>query len=289
MLLHRSILIRRRCNQWHLRLSYPPLGVEVIWEFQEFQELKTSQSNFKRRKRVAKIKGRQMFDRHVHGIHYVSNLISSCSIDLVFKCSTFLICQFIKKCLLFTSVVGVIDRVSYGCFNCSIGSKLSSGHVRSSEAHCKVKVTRLISQRSYDYSWATLEPEGTTLASMACSMAKARASLIETMIHSLYLHGQNRMQLGSWSMHAVHSSAQQCATERGACINRHTNYVQTSKHRTYHTRWYTMGWISGETSRRGMNRACWRFSAARYDHLGSISHRDHRYPHLFKRYDKQPL
>ena len=42
---------------------YPPLGVEVIWEFQEFQELKTTQSNFKRRKRVAKIKRRKMFDR----------------------------------------------------------------------------------------------------------------------------------------------------------------------------------------------------------------------------------
>ena len=41
----------------------PPLGVEAIWEFQEFQELKTTQSNFKRRKRVAKIKRRQMFDR----------------------------------------------------------------------------------------------------------------------------------------------------------------------------------------------------------------------------------
>ena len=42
---------------------YPPLGVEVIWEFQEFQEFKTTQSNFKRRKRVAKIKRRKMFDR----------------------------------------------------------------------------------------------------------------------------------------------------------------------------------------------------------------------------------
>ena len=41
----------------------PPLGVEAIWEFQEFQELKTTQSNFKRRKRVAKIKRRRMFDR----------------------------------------------------------------------------------------------------------------------------------------------------------------------------------------------------------------------------------
>jgi len=27
---------------------YPPLGVEVISEFQEFQEFKTTQSNFKR-------------------------------------------------------------------------------------------------------------------------------------------------------------------------------------------------------------------------------------------------
>ena len=41
----------------------PPLGVEVISEFQEFQELKATQSNFKRRKRVAKIKRRKMFDR----------------------------------------------------------------------------------------------------------------------------------------------------------------------------------------------------------------------------------
>jgi hypothetical protein len=43
--------------------SNPPLGVEVIWEFQEFQEFKTTQSNFKRRKRVAKIKRRKIFDR----------------------------------------------------------------------------------------------------------------------------------------------------------------------------------------------------------------------------------
>ena len=38
-------------------------GVQVIREFQEFQELKTSQSHFKRQKLVAKIKRRQMFDR----------------------------------------------------------------------------------------------------------------------------------------------------------------------------------------------------------------------------------
>ena len=44
------------------RVESPPLGVEVIWEFQEFQEFKTTQSNFKRRKRVAKIKRRKMFD-----------------------------------------------------------------------------------------------------------------------------------------------------------------------------------------------------------------------------------
>ena len=43
--------------------QYPPLCVEVIWEFQEFQEFRTTQSNFKRRKRVAKIKRRKMFDR----------------------------------------------------------------------------------------------------------------------------------------------------------------------------------------------------------------------------------
>ena len=42
---------------------YPPLGVEVIWDFQEFQELKNSQSNFKRWERVAKIKRRKMSDR----------------------------------------------------------------------------------------------------------------------------------------------------------------------------------------------------------------------------------
>ena len=42
---------------------HPPLGVEVICEFQEFQEVKTTQSNFKRRKRVAKIKRRKMFVR----------------------------------------------------------------------------------------------------------------------------------------------------------------------------------------------------------------------------------
>ena len=45
------------------RNTCPPLGVEVVWEFQEFQEFKTTQSNFKRRKRVTKIKRRQMFDR----------------------------------------------------------------------------------------------------------------------------------------------------------------------------------------------------------------------------------
>ena len=37
----------------------PPLGVEIIWEFQELQEFKTTQSHFKRRKRVAKIKTRK--------------------------------------------------------------------------------------------------------------------------------------------------------------------------------------------------------------------------------------
>ena len=47
---------------------YPPLGVEVISEFQEFQEFKTTQSNFKRWRRVAKIKRRKMFDRRTfHG------------------------------------------------------------------------------------------------------------------------------------------------------------------------------------------------------------------------------
>ena len=48
-------------------MAYPsqnlPLCVEAIWKFQDFQELKTTQSNFKRRKRVAKIKRRKMFDR----------------------------------------------------------------------------------------------------------------------------------------------------------------------------------------------------------------------------------
>ena len=43
--------------------SNPPLGVEIIWEFQEFQELETTQSNFKRRKSAAKIKRRKMSDR----------------------------------------------------------------------------------------------------------------------------------------------------------------------------------------------------------------------------------
>ena len=42
----------------------PPLGVEVVWEFQEFQELQFSQNNFKRREHVAKIKRRKVFDRH---------------------------------------------------------------------------------------------------------------------------------------------------------------------------------------------------------------------------------
>ena len=45
---------------------YPPLGVGVIWEFQEFQEfqeLKATQRNFKKQKRVAKIKRQKMVDR----------------------------------------------------------------------------------------------------------------------------------------------------------------------------------------------------------------------------------
>ena len=47
-----------------MKVNYnPPLGVEVIREFQEFQEFETTQINFKRRKRVAKIKKRKMSDR----------------------------------------------------------------------------------------------------------------------------------------------------------------------------------------------------------------------------------
>ena len=42
----------------------PPLGEEVVLEFQEFQELQISQNDFKRRERVAKIKRRKAFDRH---------------------------------------------------------------------------------------------------------------------------------------------------------------------------------------------------------------------------------
>ena len=30
----------------------------------------------------------------------------------------------------------------------------------------------------------------------------------------------------------------------------------------------------------GTNKACWRFSAARYDHIGTISHSDHCYPSI---------
>ena len=49
----------------------PPLGVEVIWEFQEFQNTKTRCENQKTKN-----------DRW-SCIHSVSNLVSSYSIDLV--------------------------------------------------------------------------------------------------------------------------------------------------------------------------------------------------------------
>ena len=44
-------------------LNNPPSGVEVVREFQEFQELHLSQNNFKRQECVAKIKRRKVFDR----------------------------------------------------------------------------------------------------------------------------------------------------------------------------------------------------------------------------------
>ena len=36
--------------------------MEVVWEFQEFQQLKTSQTHFKRRKRVEEIKNEDVDD-----------------------------------------------------------------------------------------------------------------------------------------------------------------------------------------------------------------------------------
>ena len=51
----------------------PLLGLEVVWEFQELQEL---QNNFKRRKRVAKSKDEKHSIVMPSCIHFVLKLIS---------------------------------------------------------------------------------------------------------------------------------------------------------------------------------------------------------------------
>ena len=80
------------------------IALETQWNpplFQEFQELKTTQGNFKRRKCVTKIKRRKMLDRRAFVMFRTES--PHAQYILFFKRSTFLIYQFIKKCLLFTS------------------------------------------------------------------------------------------------------------------------------------------------------------------------------------------
>ena len=78
-----------------VQMRNPPLGVEVVWEFQEFQDFQCPKGKFKRRKRVAKVQRR----KRVASINFVSNVISSCSMDLVLQVFNFHFYQFVEKCL----------------------------------------------------------------------------------------------------------------------------------------------------------------------------------------------
>ena len=58
----------------------PPLGVEAVWEFQDFQELKLHKVIQKTHR-----KNQKTINAQLSCIHFVSNSISSCLIDLVLQ------------------------------------------------------------------------------------------------------------------------------------------------------------------------------------------------------------
>ena len=67
---------------------YPPLGVEVVREFQEFQEFQefpSSKSKSKRRERVAKIRKTKKCLIVMHLFCFELDIGSACSIDLVLQ------------------------------------------------------------------------------------------------------------------------------------------------------------------------------------------------------------